>query len=147
MCAQTCPIVRYTALGLCEAVPYTNHPTATVENSAIYNQRVVVCSQLHTTQWLARPILRCGDPQIIPPLPPTAGRSSQRPHRRDDYLTHHRPKIEETVADWSIPHCSGRLTLCHVSPIYGFRRSVIDGWLLPSCFTLLTHLLIAPLTE
>ena len=37
-----------------------------------------------------------GDPQIIPPLPPTAGRSSQRPHRRDDYSTHHRPKIEDS---------------------------------------------------
>jgi hypothetical protein len=33
----------------------------------------------------------------------------------------------KTVADRSIPHCSERLTLCPLSPTYGFRRSVIDG--------------------
>ena len=37
-------------LGLCETVPYTNHTAATVQNSAIHNQRAVVRLQLHTTQ-------------------------------------------------------------------------------------------------
>jgi hypothetical protein len=54
---------------------------------------------------------------------------------------------EDTVTDWSIPQCSGRLTLSPVLPFYEFRRSVIDGWLLPSCYVPLTHLLIAPLQE
>jgi len=34
--------VRITTLGLCEAVPYTNHPTAAVKNSAVHKQRAVV---------------------------------------------------------------------------------------------------------
>jgi len=42
--------VWYSTLGLCEAVPYTNHTAATVQNSAIHNRRAVVRLQLHTTQ-------------------------------------------------------------------------------------------------
>ena len=99
MRAQTCLVVRHTALGVCEAVPYTNHPTDAVKNSAIHNQRAVVRFQLHTTQRLARPVRHYGDQQIIPTLPPTAGRSPQRPHRCDDYPTYNRTTTEETVAD------------------------------------------------
>jgi hypothetical protein len=42
--------VRDTTLGMHEAVPYTNHPTAPVKNSSTHNQRAVVRLQLHTTQ-------------------------------------------------------------------------------------------------
>jgi len=42
MHAQTCMDVWYTTLGLCEAVPYTNHLTAAVKNSAVHNQHAVV---------------------------------------------------------------------------------------------------------
>jgi len=42
MRAQTCMDVRYTTLGLCETVPYTNHPTAAVKTSAFHKQRAVV---------------------------------------------------------------------------------------------------------
>jgi len=99
MWAQTSLVVRHTALGVSEAVPYTNHPTAAVKNSAIHNQLAVVCFQIHTTQRFARPVRRYGDQQIIPTLPPTAGRSPQSPHRCNDYPTYHRKTIEETVAD------------------------------------------------
>jgi hypothetical protein len=96
MCTQTCVDVLDTTLGMCEAVPYTNHPTAAVKNSAIHNQRTAVRLQLHTTQLLTHAVRRYGDQQIIPPLSPTASRSSQRPHHSDGHPTHHCAK---TVAD------------------------------------------------
>jgi len=37
-------------LGLCEAVPYTNHPTTAVKNPAVHNKRAVVRFYLHATQ-------------------------------------------------------------------------------------------------
>jgi len=42
--AQTCMDVRYTTLGLCEAVPYTNNPTAAVKKKFCChnNQRAAV---------------------------------------------------------------------------------------------------------
>jgi len=49
ICAQTCVDVRYRTLGLCEAVPYANHPTAEVKNPAIHNKRAAVRLQLHIT--------------------------------------------------------------------------------------------------
>jgi hypothetical protein len=78
MHGQTCVDVRYSTVGLCEAVPHTNHTAATVQNSAVHNQRAAVRLQPHATQWLAYPICRHGDQPIIPPLPPSAGESSQR---------------------------------------------------------------------
>ena len=42
MRAQACMDVRYSTLGLCEAVPYTNHPKTAVKNSAVHNQRAAV---------------------------------------------------------------------------------------------------------
>ena len=76
MRAQSCVDVRYTTLGLCEAVPYANHPTAAVKNSAIHNQCAAVRLQLHITQRLAHSTRRYGDKQTILPLPQTAIRPS-----------------------------------------------------------------------
>jgi hypothetical protein len=56
-------------------------------------------SNLTIFQRLARPARRYGNQQIIPTLPPTVGRSPQRPHRCDDYPTYHRASTEETVAE------------------------------------------------
>jgi hypothetical protein len=50
MCAEACVVVWHLTVGLYEAVPYTNHTAATVQNSAIHNRRAVVRLQLHTTQ-------------------------------------------------------------------------------------------------
>jgi hypothetical protein len=36
--------------GLCKAVPYTNYAAATVQNSAVHNQRAVVRLHSHATQ-------------------------------------------------------------------------------------------------
>ena len=47
MCAQTCVDVGYKSLGLCEAVPYENHPMAAVKNSTIHNKRALVRLQIH----------------------------------------------------------------------------------------------------
>jgi len=60
MCTQTSVDVQYTTLGLCEAVPYANHPTAAVKNSAIHNQCAVVHLQLHIIR-LAHSTRRYGD--------------------------------------------------------------------------------------
>ena len=88
-----------------------------------------------------------GDWQVIPPLPPTAGRPSQRPHHRDDHSTQHRKK-DWRYSDRLIYITFQRKTnLASVSPISGSRRSVINGWLLPSCYLLLAYLIIAPYKE
>jgi len=42
MRAQTCMDVRYTKLGLCEAVPQTNNPKFAVKNSVVYKKRAVL---------------------------------------------------------------------------------------------------------
>jgi len=42
MRAQACVDVWYSTLGLCEAIPYTNHTAVTVQNSAIHNRRTVL---------------------------------------------------------------------------------------------------------
>jgi len=61
MCAQTCVDVRYTTLGLCEAVPYANHQTGAVQNPAIHKKRAMVRFQPHITQQIAHSTRRYGD--------------------------------------------------------------------------------------
>ena len=147
MCALTCVYIRYTAVGLCEAFPYTNHPKTAVKNPAVHNQRAAVRFYIHASQWSSHSICCFGDWQVIRSLPPTAGMPSQLPHHYDDHCTHHRTQFGETVADWSIPHSRGRLTCVLYRPFFGSRRVVINGWLLPSCYVLLIHLIIAPYEE
>jgi len=57
MRAQTCMHVRYTTLGLREAVPYTNQSKAPVKNSAVPKQRGVLHPQLYRTLWFAIPFV------------------------------------------------------------------------------------------
>jgi len=76
MCAETYVDVRYKTLGVCEAVPYANLPTAAVKNSAIHNKRATVRLQPHITKRLAHSTRRYGDQQTIPPLTQTASRPS-----------------------------------------------------------------------
>ena len=123
MLPQTCMDLRYITIGLCKAVPQTNHPTAAVWDSEVHNHYPVVPFQLHITQWFAHSLCYYGDQQVILPLPPTAGMSSQCSHQSVDHTNYHCPKIKETGADWSTPIHGRRFILYTVSPTYGPRRS------------------------
>jgi len=111
MNAQTSMDIRCSALGLCEAVPHTNHPAATVQNLAIRNQCAVVRFQPHTTPWSAHPVCSHGDLMFIPHLLSKAGESLQSPRHRVGCSTSYSMKTEETMADWSTQRSTVRLTL------------------------------------
>ena len=76
MCSQTGMDIRYTALGLREAVPYKNHSTPAIKNPAVHHQRAVVCFEFHTTHRPTYTLRYNGDQQTISSLPPTPGRPS-----------------------------------------------------------------------